>query len=63
MQQRSFVSHVVITEQMWQRKDKVASKLITLPCVGGDLSELPALDQEQSELFNTLILKKPERRE
>lgn len=62
VQQCSFVSHV-ITEQMRQRKEKVASKLITLPCVGSDLSELPALVQEQSELFNTSILKKPERRE
>lgn len=48
-------------KQMMEVKDKGVNKLITLPCGMSDLSELPALIQEQSELFNTTVLKKTEK--
>lgn len=48
--------------QMPQGKDKGVYKLITLPCGVSDLSELPALIQEQSELLYTSVLKKTERK-
>lgn len=47
-------SHTVIETPLG--KDNGVNKLITLPCGVRDLSELPALIQEQSELFNALVL-------
>lgn len=41
-------------------KDKGVNKVITLPCGVSNLSELPALIKEQSELFNTSVLQKRE---
>lgn len=41
-------------------KDKGAKELITSPDCVSDLSELLALIQEQSELFNSSVLKKTE---
>lgn len=53
----SFSSRVANTKELLQGKDKGENKLITLPCGVSDLSELPALVQEQSELFDTSVLK------
>lgn len=36
-------------------------KVITLPCSMSDLPELPALVQEQSELFNPSVLRKTQK--
>lgn len=54
----SFCSKMANQKHLLQGKDRGLNKLITLSCGVGDLSELPALVQEQSEFFNTSVLKK-----
>lgn len=43
------------------KQDEGVNELLTLPCSVSHLSELPALIQQQGELFDTSVLKKTER--